>query len=56
MSIANKIANEAHETAGRYTTRTYSKHGLSKRARVFKRFYNRLGKRAEARIAFKDEA
>lgn len=56
MSIAKKIANENHETAGRYTTRTYSKHGLSKKARDYKRIYNRIGKRAEARIAFKDEA
>jgi len=54
MSVANKIANDSHENAGRYTTRTYSRHGLSKGARYYKRYYNRLGKRAEARLARKD--
>jgi hypothetical protein len=56
MSNAHKIANAKHENGGRYTTRSYSKHGLSKAANAYKKYYNRLGKRGDARLAFKDEA
>lgn len=46
-----RIANDCWETAGAYTTRSYSRHGLSKGAVRAKKYYNRIGKRADAKFA-----
>jgi len=55
MSIAKKIANENHEEVTRMTTRSSSKHGLSKVLSRGKRIRNRAAKRKEEKIAFEDE-
>ncbi len=52
--MRNKLANRAHEDAGAHTTRTFSKHGLSKAARELKRMHNKRGRLREARILAKD--
>lgn len=54
MSMHKKIANENYEYAGKLTSRRISRHGLSTCARYYKRYYNRIGKRGEARRAFRD--
>lgn len=53
MSIANKIANKQNEEDGRRTSRPQGR-GLSPTAFRSKRIRNRMAKRAEARLAFKD--
>ena len=50
-----KVANANHEDAGAHTTRSFSRHGLSKRARKAKRLVNRAAKRSVAREALKEE-
>lgn len=51
MSIANKYANEGHEDITVATTRSVSRHGLSKGQRREKKVRNRAAKRFEARMA-----
>ena len=50
-----KIANRNWEEGGTLTTRTTSRHGLSKKQRLMKRYFRRLGKRVESEVAFKDQ-
>lgn len=45
-----KIANRGFEEAASHTTRSFSRHGLSRRARIEKHLRNRIAKRAEARM------
>lgn len=54
-NIHNKVANNDWETAGSNTSRSISRHGLTSGARKLKRYYNRVGKRTEARIHFNDQ-
>lgn len=56
MTFWKKIANAEHEEEAAATTRHFSRHGLSKRARRVKRIRNRAAKRAEARIVLKEMA
>jgi hypothetical protein len=52
MSNRHKhIANDGWEIAGTNTTRSYSRHGLSKAAVRVKKYYNRIGKRADEKFA-----
>ncbi len=53
MSNRHKhIANTNHEETGALTTRHVSRHGLSKGAVEYKKYYNRRGKRLDGRFAF----
>ena len=53
MSNRHKhIANDCHEECGRNSTRSVNKSGLSKGLVRAKKYYNRIGKRADARFAF----
>ncbi len=54
-NIDRKIANENHEDGGRLSTRSVSRHGLSKATKYYKKYYNRVGKRGAKKLAFKDE-
>jgi hypothetical protein len=56
MSIHRKIANAGYEEVACMTSRSTSRHGLSKGLAREKRIRNRIAKRAEARIAWKDAA
>jgi len=55
MNNWKKIANRKWEEAGSATSCSISKHGLGKAARRVKKYYNRLGKRGAAKIAFADQ-
>lgn len=46
------IANDCHEEQGRLSTRTVNKSGLSKGGVRAKKYYNRIGKRGDAKFAF----
>ncbi len=51
-----KIANAHYEDAGSNTTRSCSRHGLSKGAVKMKKIVNRRAKRVEARFDIADQA
>ena len=51
---SHKIANKGHEDESRFTTRSYSRHGLSKTARRVKGARNRAAKIADRRAALRD--
>ena len=55
MSYHKKFANKGHEDAAMLTTSYVSRHGLSKIQKRVKRFYRKLGTRAEARQSFTDQ-
>ena len=50
-----KIANKGFEEESRYTTATYSRHGLSKSMRRIKTVRNRAAKRKAEREALREE-
>lgn len=50
-----KIANAKHEDIGAYTTRSTTRHGMSRVLRREKRRRNRTAKRVETRIHFSDQ-
>jgi len=53
MSNRHKhIANAKYEECGCNTTRSVNKSGLSKGLIRTKKYYNRIGKRGDARFAF----
>lgn len=53
MSNLHKhIANESWEEAGALTSRCVNKSGLSAGAKRMKKYYNRIGKRGDAKFAF----
>lgn len=54
MNLYKKIANANHENIANDSTRTVSKHGLGRRARL-KRIANRRAKRIEARAILADQ-
>jgi len=54
LDMYKKIANQNHEEAGRFSTRSVSRHGLKPGRRLNKRLVNRIAKREESRLAFKD--
>lgn len=54
-NIYKKIANENYEESASYTTRSFSKHGVSKSLKREARIRNRAAKREEERMAFEDE-
>jgi hypothetical protein len=54
MSIAKKIANANWEDAAALTTRHAGRHGLSPGQRKHKDIVNRMGKKFEKELAFKD--
>lgn len=54
MSRAHNFANIQHEDDARYTTRSFSKRGLSKRAKRVKHALNHAAKVADHRIAMKE--
>ncbi len=49
MNSWKKIANRCHEEVSRYTTCSFSKHGLSDSIAKVKRIINRRGKRLDAK-------
>ncbi len=55
MSYHKKYSNENYESPAIMTTRSVSRHGLSKIQKRLKRIYRKLGTRAEARQAFIDQ-
>lgn len=55
MSYHKKYSNENYEEAPVMTTCSVSRHGLSRAQKRMKRFYRKLGTRAEARQAFIDQ-
>lgn len=50
--VAKKIANTGHEMEAAFTTRTFSRHGVTPTFRRVKRKRNRAAIRAEARWDF----
>lgn len=54
--IYKKIANKHYEELGCATTVSTSKHGPGPRIAKAKRYLNRQAKRAEAKLAFNDNA
>jgi hypothetical protein len=49
MNSWKKIANDNHEEVAAYTTRSFSRHGLSRGLAREKRLRNRRAKRIDAR-------
>lgn len=47
-----RIANKSYEEAGAFTTRSFSRHGLTRKANREKKYYNRIGKRLDEKFAF----
>lgn len=54
--LSKKIANKGFEAEACATTRSTSRHGLSKSTRRSKRARNRAAKHQAARTAMKDES
>lgn len=50
-----RIANKSYEEAGAFTTRSFSRHGLTRKALREKKYYNRIGKRADSEFAFSSQ-
>lgn len=55
-NIHNKIANRGYEEQSTYTTRNFSRHGVSPGFRRAKKLRNRSAKRKAERRAFRDES
>lgn len=54
MNTYKKIANAHHEEESRWTSRDFGGR-ISKRTQRAKKIVNRIAKREESRLAFKDE-
>lgn len=53
--LHKKFSNQGHEEWAQVTTNSYSRHGLGRAGQKARRYYRRLGKRAERRLILKEQ-